>query len=154
MQRILKFTRLLSIILFLGVLLFVYAYLPEQVGIDADAQNEFSTFIDKEVFFYVAVTIFLLVNIIFVVFANLMQMLKVSSDGFFRSDEFKESIHNWFISFGLVINLFLISVVAFIGFFNNADYYNIASFSAFAYVGQAMIFIWIVLFFYLLMRRK
>ena len=46
MQRILKFTQLLSILVFLGVLLFVYAYLPEQVGIDANAQNEFSTFLD------------------------------------------------------------------------------------------------------------
>lgn len=154
MSRNIRIVRTFSIVVFLGVLLYVYAYLPEQVGIDADATDEFSTFIGKEAFFYFAIASFILVNIIFIVFGNLMQMIPVSSGGFFVSEDFKERIHNWFSSFGLIINLFFISVVAFVGFFNNADYFHISSFSIFAYLGQALIFIWIVLFFFLLRKRS
>ncbi|MEQ8712403.1 MAG: hypothetical protein RIC80_05270 [Cyclobacteriaceae bacterium] len=154
MSRNIRIVRTFSIIVFLGVLLYVYAYLPEQVGIDADATDEFSTFVGKEVFFYFAIASFMLTNVIFIVFGKLMQMIPVRSDGFFVSADFKERIHNWFSSFGLIINLFFISVVAFVGFFNNADYYHISSFSIFAYIGQVLIFIWIVLFFYLLSKRS
>lgn len=154
MSRNIRIVRTFSIIVYLGVLLYVYAYLPQQVGIDANEADEFSTFIDKETFFYFALGSFLLVNIIVVVFGNLMQLIPVNAQGFFTSQEFKERIHNWFSSFGLIINLFFLSAVAFIGFFNNADYYHISSFSIFAYLGQALIFIWIILFFYLLSKRS
>lgn len=154
MSRNIRIVRTFSIAVFLGVLLYVYAYLPENVGVDADEKDEFSTFISKEAFFYFSLIIFSLVNIVFIVFANLMQVIPVRPQGFFTTPDFKERIHNWFSSFGLIINLFFISVVAFIGFFNNADYYHVSSFSIFAYLGQALIFIWIVLFFYLLSKRS
>lgn len=154
MLRIAIFARVLTIILFLGVLLFVYAYLPEQVGVSADEYDKPNAFIGRELFFYSFLVVFSLVNLIFVLAGKLLGSLAVGEKSFFASKGFKDRMTTWLIGLGVVINIFIIITVAFLGLFNNADYYHISQFSMLAYLGQAIIFIWIVLFFYLLIKRK
>ena len=154
MQKVVDISRFVSLVAFLGVLLFVYAYMPEKVGVAAGENDLPNEFIGKETFFYLSLGIFLATNMIFILGMKMMALFPVSDTGFFRNIAFKQNIIQWFGGLGIMINLFFISVVAFLGFFNNADYYHISTFSVFAYVGQALIFIWIVLFFYLLSKRE
>lgn len=154
MHRIITLVRYLTSFAFLGVLLFVYAYLPEQVGISANAADQPSNFVTREFFFYTTILTFIFVNLLFIFGGKLLGVLPVSAKSFFVTENFKSNIISWFRGLGIIINIFIISVVAFFGFFNNADYYHISNFSVFAYGGQLLIILWVGLFFYLLINRN
>lgn len=154
MNRSILFTRNLSIVAFLGLILFVYAYMPQEVKIWTDESNNVTHFVTKEMFFYSAIIIFIVVNLIFVAVGNLVDMLPVSSSSFLSTETFKMYMIGWLRGLGVMINLFFMAAISFLGFLNNADYYDVSNFSLFAYIGQFLIFIWIFLFFFLLTKRK
>jgi hypothetical protein len=154
MNRSIRFTRNISILTFLGLILFVYAYMPQDVKIWSDEIDSVTHFISKETFFYSSIIIFIAINLIFIAVSNLIDMLPVSTGSFLNTETFKAYMVGWMCGLGVMINLFFMAAISFLGFFNNADYYNVSNFSLFAYIGQFLIFIWILLFFFLLTKRK
>jgi hypothetical protein len=128
--------------------------MPQDVKLWANESDNGSLFISKETFFYGTIIIFIAVNLIFIAVSNLMGLLPVAEGSFLSTATFKEYMIGWMRGLGVMINLFFMAAISFLGFFNNADYYNVSNFSLFAYIGQFLIFIWILLFFFLLTKRK
>jgi hypothetical protein len=128
--------------------------MPQEVKIWTNKSNNAVDFISKETFFYSTVIIFMAVNLIFIAVSNLINMLPVAEGSFLNNQTFKDYMVGWTRGLGVMINLFFMAAISFLGFLNNADYYNVSNFSLFAYIGQFLIFIWIMLFFFLLIKRK
>lgn len=149
-----KLARNATSILLLGVLLFVYANLPEQVGLLFDRVGNATYALEKGTFFYLTIGLVLLLNFISTLFTTLMSRVPVSSERFFfLNDRFKENFLVWLGSLSSVMNLFFIFVVAFIGIYNNGDPQLIASYGYLAYLGQFLVLAWVISIVVIILKR-
>ncbi|MEM9674042.1 MAG: hypothetical protein AAF992_15730 [Bacteroidota bacterium] len=146
-----KFIKLAWGFTFLGFLIALslsYAFVPPQVGVQADLNGNPNQFIGKETFFYLALGLFVLVNVVCLVFYRVLEAVPVSSPLFFRSALFKRRISNWFGTFTIVINIFLICIVSYISLFNNQGDYLIGQFNWIVWVGPLLsigVFAWLLI---------
>lgn len=139
---------------FLTVLSLGYASIPEQVAFHTDAQGAPDQFVARETFFYLALGIFAIVNIICFVFFRLLRDISPSSPVFYRSELFKERISAWFSSFITTINVFLICMVGYIALFNTQGDYHISQFNWIVFVGPVLFLVVAVWFLVLLLSPK
>jgi len=146
----LKFFRLLwvlSAIVFFGALVLSYAYLPERVGIQADAAGTASEFISRETFFYSALIIFVVVNLLGSVLLSVLTAVPATAGLYFQSEEFKENLTSWFSTFIAIINVFLTTAALYVSLFNNQGDYTIDQFSFLIYVAPLLLaasLIWLI----------
>lgn len=136
-----KFVKLAWVFTFLGFLIALslsYAFVPEQVAFHTDSLGEPDQFVSREVFFYIALGTFVVVNIICLVFFRVLGAMPASSTVFYRSELFKERISNWFGAFTTVMNVFLICMVAYVSLFNNQGDYQISQFNWIVWIGPVL----------------
>ena len=147
----LKFINLAWVFTFLGFLIVLslsYASVPEQVAFHTDLQGQPDQFVNRETFFYLALGIFVVVNIICFIFARMLQTIPSTATLFYRSELFKQRISAWFSSFTTVINIFLICAVAYLSLFNTQGDYYIGQFYWILFVAPvllASIVIWLLI---------
>ncbi|MGB3587085.1 MAG: hypothetical protein WBA23_11125 [Tunicatimonas sp.] len=152
-----KFVKLAWILTFLGFLIALslsYAFLPIQVGIQADANGNPDQLIDRETFFYLALGAFVFVNVICLISFRVLNALPASSPVFYRSELFKDRIRDWFAAFTTVINIFLICTVSYISLFNNQGDYQIGQFNWIMWVGPLLFVGVVIWFFFILVSPK
>ncbi|MEQ8470437.1 MAG: hypothetical protein RIC35_04595 [Marinoscillum sp.] len=140
MLRVVNFLKVLSIILFLAILLLVYAYSPVMVNLfegNSDLQ------LNRETFFYFGITVFVVINIVLLAFQKLFEKN-------IRNDE----VRSWVRGLGFVINIYLTLIVGFIGVLNNGAHLSAAGFAYLNYLGPFLIFSWICGLFYLLYAKR
>jgi len=141
-------------VFFLGNLLFVYAYLPENVSLYSD---EFCTpiyFISKSQFFYYAFALALIVNLLLFVFSRVLEGAAVTDGrGIFPSHSFKDKTMVWFEGLISVINIFLSLGAAFIGVYNNQVDLDFNNFTYLVYLGVFLICAWILSYGFVLRYR-
>lgn len=155
MQRILKFVSRVSILVFLGMLLYVYAFLPEMVDLYIDASGAAAISVDKEVFFYGAIGIFLVINLVTSLFSRMVGMMPVMSKGLLRTSTMKANLLLWCHGLAIILNAFMLFSVTFIGLYYNDEHFNIKYFSFLVYLGPVMLVLWFfVLFYFLLIDSK
>lgn len=143
MIRTVKFLRILSILFFLGVLTLVYAYLPVMVQL-TEEYNQLT--LHKENFFYFAVAFSLIVNIFLLLLANILLPVVQNKAG--------EDAAAWWISLAFVINVYLGLLVGYIGVINNPAHVSSSGFAYLNYLGPVLLLIWIIGFFYLIVKKK
>jgi len=152
----LKFFRLLWVftaLAFFATLILSYAFLPERVGILADAEGIPNEFVSKATFFYSALGIFVVINLMGSVFLGVLSAVPDSSGFYFRSEEFKENITSWFSTFISIVNVFLITATLYVSLFNNQGDYTIGEFNYLIYIAPLLLaasFFWLV---YIIVRR-
>ncbi|MFH6982332.1 hypothetical protein [Marinoscillum luteum] len=139
MLRVVSFLKLLSIILFLIILVLVYAYLPIMVALEPDAG---SLQLHKETFFYYVVAGFVIVNLVMLAFQKL-----------FEGKIENEDVKAWVRGGAFVINICLTLLVGFIGVLNNSAHLNASGFAYLNYLGPALIFSWILGLFYMIYKK-
>ncbi|MEM8968910.1 MAG: hypothetical protein AAGE93_21010 [Bacteroidota bacterium] len=145
-----KFVKIAWGFTFLGFLIALslsYAFLPIEVGLQADSNGQPDQFINRETFFYLSLGTFVVVNIICLVFFRVLNALPASSTVFYRSILFKERIRDWFGAFTTVINIFLICIVSYLSLFNNQGDYQIGQFNWIMWVGPLLfagVLVWFV----------
>jgi uncharacterized membrane protein len=146
-----KFVKLAWVFTFLGFFIALslsYAFIPEQVAVFTNSEGEPNQFIGKETFFYLALGLFVVVNIVCLVFFRVLEAMPDSSPLFYRSALFKERISNWFGTFTTVVNIFLICLVSYVSLFNNQGDYLIGQFGWIVWVGPILfvaVFAWLLI---------
>lgn len=140
MLKVVNFLKLLSIVLFLAILLLVYAYLPIMVKLDPE-QGVLQ--LHKETFFYLAVSAFVTVNLVFLGFQRL-----------FEKQMSREVLKAWVRGLAFVVNLYLTFITGFIGVINNPQHLKAEGFAYLNYLGPFLLICWLAGLFYLVFTRR
>jgi hypothetical protein len=139
MLKFFRFLWVLTAVVFFAALVLSYAFLPDRVGILADAEGIANEFVSKETFFYSALASFIVVNLLGSVFIGVMNAVPSTSGLYFHSESFKESTTSWFSSFFAIINVFLITATLYVSLFNNQGDYTIFEFSFLIYMAPLLL---------------
>ena len=146
--------RIASSLLFIIVLLLIYANLPDRVGITDSSINTPGLFLPKSDFFYYCLIIFLATNAIAFVFGKVFQSIAIRPETFFFSSEiFKDRFTTWWGVFPAVMNLIFMFSLGFIAVFNNHDMDMIRSYSYLPFLGQFLVAGWIIALIVVLLKR-
>lgn len=147
MISIVKAVRVISSLAFLGVLLYVYAYLPDPVKLPVDLGGIRELLVNKGNLFYIMVGIFAIVSTTSFFVVRLINTLPGSEI------RFKKNLTNWSLSFLVVINIFLILSLVIIGIINNTERAGIGHYATLAYVGPVLLVIWLFLLIFVVAKR-
>lgn len=145
MQKATRVARFFSFLFFLVSLTLAYSYLPEQVSAFAD-QGKIGT-IERQSFFYIAIAVFMLINITMTALIALIDKIKYRAEGFYKSVAHKEAVSNWFKMENIFINLLISFGVIYIGIYNNSSSINPGGFGFLIYFGLLLVlagFFWLL----------
>ena len=98
----------LTFLLFFAALTFGYAALPDRFS-PYEGIN-----LTRETFYYLALVIFVLVNLPALVLRRLLEALPVSASLYARNEAFKERLIAWFGGFVVAVNVCLITLVTYL----------------------------------------
>ncbi|WP_258104612.1 hypothetical protein [Marinoscillum sp. MHG1-6] len=130
MIKAINVLKVISSIVFLATLLFVYALLPVMVNINPE---ETGWSLHKEYFFYGMMIICVVVNI-FSYTVERMLFPVISSD----------EIKSWIKGFSVVLNLYLAFLVGYVGVMNNPQHFEAGAYGYLNYLGPLLIFGWTI----------
>lgn len=139
MLKLFRLLWVLTAVVFFAALVLSYAFLPERVGILADAEGIANEFVSKETFFYSALAIFGVTNLLGSVFIGIMKAVPHTSGLYFHSENFKESTTSWLSSFFAIINVFLITATLYVSLFNNQGDFTISEFNFLIYIAPLLL---------------
>ena len=128
-----------SIVLFLAVLMIVYAFMPESAGILFNDEGDRIQEISRDTFFYAALIGFVLFQLLFYLF-----IVNVLNKRFNTGKKINMSI--WFKGMFLAINFYFILMLIFIGLANNAIDYTFTSIEYISFLGPGLIVVWLLIF--------
>lgn len=124
--KIFRALRFLSMLAVLANLLYVYASLPEQVVVFEEGINSHS--VGRDSLFYSAMVVIALVNVLVYLFS-----VKLAPAEDFRT---------WLNGQVLVLNIFFIIAMSFIGVYNSAEKYDFASIGFVIYSSFGLVVLW------------
>lgn len=158
MSRLVKATWYFSIFLFLLVLLWVYAYLPKEVGVLADEQGELIHFIGRESFFYILLGLIIFTNVVFYAFRQLL--LGHHERPFDTKKPLpariarREDLASWALGFAAALNVFYMLGMIYLGVFNNQEGTNLANYGPVVYAGPFLIGVLLLILIYIFLKRR
>lgn len=143
MIKTIHFVNVLSILLFVISLGYIYAYLPVMVQL----QPENSLWnIHKAYFFYWAAGGFFVINVFLWMLNSMVNPLLVMQRG--------EVVAAWFTALTFAVNISLITLLGFLGVFNNSTHVPVDGFLYLTYMGPVVLAAWAIGFIYLILRKK
>lgn len=146
MDKFIGFVRTFSYVIFLGAIIWAYASIAGQVTYRFDSEGQSLQIIDKNTFFFSSILIFLVTNIICIVFINVLKKIKTTEDGVgMRNRSLKLDVITWVKGFAGILNIMFTTMVFFLGYMNMSEL-RLQSLSVYIYVGPLFLMIW---FFYL-----
>ena len=152
----LRFFRLLWVftaLIYFAALMLSYAYLPELVGIQTDAEGVPYEFIERDTFFYFGLGFFIIANLLGSILLSVLTSVPETSGFYFKSENFKEGVTSWLSAFIAIINVFLTSAVMYIALFNNQGDYRMSQFNWLIYVAPILLFFSLVWLVSIIIRR-
>lgn len=139
MFKAIKVLNLFSTLLFAGILLLVYAFLPISVDLHIDGFGA----LHKQQFFYYAIAIFVVINLVLRLIFH------------FGTRGLSEQVNEWFTLLIFIVNVYLTLLIGFVGVINNETHISASSYAYLNYLGPIAIFGWVIgLFFNLFASRK
>jgi len=147
MHKIFKLLSRITVFIFLGILLYVYAFLPEVVNLYLDKSASGGLEIGKELFFYASLGVFIVSTLILSYLKKSLSLIPVNSTDSTMSVAKKSHLRTWANSLSVVLNLFFIFTVSFVGLFHNDEHFNISYFAVIIYIGP---FLMLASIFYLI----
>ncbi|MEM9324449.1 MAG: hypothetical protein AAGA85_02290 [Bacteroidota bacterium] len=141
MAKVVGVVRFFSIVLFLGILGMIYAYLPVKVQLLPEGDLQ----VDRATFFYGTASLFLIVNIVFVVITRTLEksLRRVS-----------ENLFAWLKAGSPVLNVYITLLVGFIGVINNSVDVSPSSYAYLNFLGPIIVLTWIGGLLYLVFKAK
>ncbi|CAN5626139.1 hypothetical protein BH23BAC1_BH23BAC1_39690 [soil metagenome] len=143
----------------MGVLVLVYAYLPQEVGFTMDRSGLLAEQISREYFFYGMLAMFVISNILCIGLGKALEQLPAqhaTSGGgtvFFNSVT-KNAVIGWVKSFCFILNAVFIFGLMYIGMLNNAESIKGNNFGLFLFIGPILVIVWILMLIFILIRQK
>lgn len=142
------FFRNVTWLIFLGALIWSYAYMTSSVTYRVDGDGNSLGIVDKDTFFFSAVAMFLFVNVVCVSFVGVLKKIRTTEDGQgIRNRSLKLDIMGWTKGFAGVLNIFLTLTLIFLGYMNLSEEFMVDGLGYFIYIGPALLVAW---FFYLM----
>lgn len=153
--RLAKVFYFISALLFIAVFLYIYASLPEKVAYELSGSGSLAKGMSRDSFFFVAIAIFISLNLFLVIPAKLVenQVLSRTRNLFKNGSPFRDFLLIWVYSFGGVINLNLLLLVFYILRINNFGGNAPSGFDFFYYLIPFLLVAWIIALFVLLGRK-
>lgn len=137
--------RVISIGLLFIVFMFSYANMPNRVLIGTDAAGNPSNYIDKDVGFYVALSVFILTNFLFYQLLIYCKRLEPA---------LANVVYGWTSALIILINFFFAFAAAFIGILNSRENFDYSNFGYLIFVIATLFGIWFLGFLINLIRLK
>lgn len=137
MINIAKALRVFSMILGLLILFYVYASMPERVGLGSDSGGDPSAFVPRSTFFYISLVLLVASNLIYLLIREVIQ------SGTTSTYEFKNRILIWANGTVVFLNLFLMSAFTFIFAFNSPERLPVDIFGSVVYITLGLLILWI-----------
>jgi hypothetical protein len=125
------------------MLLYVYAFLPEVVKLYIDDNNVALMAVGKEQFFYGCLGIFVVCTLILSYLKKSLHAIPITTAPHSISENKKESMLIWANSLSVVLYLFMILTVSFIGMYHNSEHFDISNFAFMIYLGPILLLCWI-----------
>ena len=138
MVKAVKVLNTVSTLLFITVLLLVYAYLPISVDLNVDGISN----LHKHRFFYYAVGLYFGINLLIRI------VLGVGLKGL------SENLLAWCTSLIFIINVYLSFLIGFVGVWNNATHISPSNYSYLNFLGPIFIIIWVAGLIFLVVKKK
>jgi hypothetical protein len=126
--KIFKGVWFFSLLALFGLFFYIYAALPQEVAL---SEAEGSISISRNGFFYSAITLFALINVLVFVVTKL---LSHGDQGF----------SSWFYGLVITINLFFLASLGFLHVFNGGDRYDYSRMGPIMYGSLILICVWMV----------
>ena len=147
MDKFIGFFRNVTILLFTGALIWSYAFMASQVSYRFDPAGDALGTANKDTYFFGAIAIFLLANVVCYYFTKVLQKINTTEDGVgIRNQYLKKDLITWIKGFAGVLNLFFSLILVFLGLMNMSSDYNIKTLGFYVFLGPILILVW---FFYL-----
>jgi len=137
MFKVLKFLTNFTILVFLAVVLTVYAFMPQPAGILFDEEGKTIYSVPRDTFFYFSLFAFIAIQLIVFFF---IKNLEKKAEG-----DVMQRFLIWSQGFNLAINLFFILFLVFIGLANNAVDYSFSSIQFILYAAPLVVILWVML---------
>ncbi|UXP31684.1 hypothetical protein N6H18_15145 [Reichenbachiella agarivorans] len=154
MVKAIRFCYLISIPIFLAVLSYYYALMPETVSVYFDANGLATYTVAKGNFFYACIGIFALTNGLIMLYRRLTKHAVDMSLIDFSEMNKTESNYHWFGGLSLMFNVCYILSIVFIGLYHSKEKFDITDYAALVYLGPIFIILWIFWFIYLQFTKK
>lgn len=150
-----KVFHFLSVLIFIFVLLYTYAALPDQVAYEIDSQGAISKMISKNAFFYTGIILFVVLNVSLITPGKLIenQGTKNIKKLFPIGDIFRDYMLTWIYSFVGIINISLCIMSLFVHSINNQNEISSGDFNFFFYLIPVFFVVWIVGLFWILVKK-
>ena len=126
--KIIKGVWFFSLMLLFGLFFYIYAGLPEEVALSG---SEVNITISRNGFFYSAITLFALINVLVFVVSKL---LSKGDQGF----------NSWFYGLVITFNLFFLASLGFLHVFNGGDRYDYSRMGPIMYGSLILICAWMI----------
>ncbi len=123
MGRVIKGFWFVTLMLVFGILMYVFASLPETVYYSATSS------LDRDTFFYIALAI--------IVFANFP--LYTISRKFKNEEALSQALYGWIYTLATILNGFLFIVLQYINLFNSSEKVNYTYYLYFLYICLAFL---------------
>lgn len=147
MSNFTGFFRGVTWLVFLGALIWSYAYMTSSVTYRIDPEGNPIGIVDRDTFFFAAVGAFLIVNAVCTGFISVLKKIKTTEDGAgIRNRSLKLDVIGWTKGFAGVLNLFLTITLIFLGYMNLSEDFMVDGLGFVIYLGPVLLVIW---FFYL-----
>ncbi|MEO9966995.1 MAG: hypothetical protein ABJF11_14450 [Reichenbachiella sp.] len=154
MIKVTKLLYTLSIFTFLGILLYVYAFLPNKIGIFFDESGEATLAINKAVFFYACLGLFALTNGIIILYRRMSRGQLNLSQTDFKEMTTTEIAYHWLSGLSFVFNVIYIFSIMFIGMYYNSEHFDVTNYVTLIYIGPILLAGWFFWFIYLQFSKK
>ncbi|AGA79536.1 hypothetical protein [Echinicola vietnamensis] len=154
-HRFAKAFHVVSVLAFIVIFMYIYSGLPEMVGFELNEEGFAHGVMNKNIFFYIMIGIFLVLNILLVTPAKLIESGASPNIKrlFAKGDPFRDKMLTWIYSFVGIINVSIIVVAVYI-FQLNGVIEETGRPSGFGlYVLPVLFVIWMVLLFVLLTKK-
>lgn len=154
MEKFIGFFRSVSYLFFLAALLWSYAYMVGQVDYGLGLEGE-APMIDRNVYFFSAIVIFLFVNLSITWFLKSLKKIKTSEEGKgLRNYSLKQDLLVWFKGFGGLVNLALSLMMFFVGLMNLSESRDAFTLNFYIYLGPMLLLAWFVYLAVLLTKNR
>ncbi|BDD03536.1 hypothetical protein [Aureibacter tunicatorum] len=143
MDKVVSPLRAVTLIVFVGVLLYIYSGLPNSVLVGSADVSQLDDMVSRNEFFYGTVVFVLIANLAFLVLGNLMKQ-NISSSA---RPALIKGVVEWLAGFNAILNLIFTLSVVFIGMLNNNDIKDLSIASPLIYAMSGLFLIglaWLV----------
>ncbi len=139
--------RSISMIVLLLVFLYVYANLPEMVGVNTNESGHPTGKFSRNSFFYGGLFIFSLVNGLLLILIRLYKKTRL------LEDKYNQTLITWLNGLSGFINLFFMMSVIFVSAFNSLEKINLNNFGIILNITGGILLIWLLGFFYVRLQK-